>query len=399
MTVMTHRPLSSVAAELQIHSEYNKAAMMFSGIALGNQSDRRSCMVVMVTHVLPDKIALLEALQREFGGVVIIPKPHSIHRKTFDLLETAGLPFSSLTKQDLRERRAESLETLKNHVGDERFIVLDIGGYFASMALTMKAHFKDQMVGIVEDTENGHQKYVAALPEKPDFPLVSSARSPLKEPEDALIGLSIVFSAEAELRTRNIILLNKTALVLGYGKIGRGIAESLRRRDVDVYVCDINYERCVQARSHGFKITDDIQAILPIIDLPFSATGNQALGGEEFDRMKDEAYVVSATSADDEMQHRDLQRGGYVRTAINDGATVRYTKEGKSLYLIADGEAANFLHGGSVGPYIYLIQGEIFCAALAVASRRHPHGISEVTSRQRQIVAKSWRHAFNDSRT
>jgi adenosylhomocysteinase len=79
--------------------------------------------------------------------------------------------------------------------------------------------------------------------------------------------------------------------------------------------------------------------------------------------MKNEAYVVSATSADDEMRREDLS--GHVRTPINDGATVKYTKGKRSIYLVADGEAANFLHCGSVGPYIHLIQGEIFGAALS----------------------------------
>jgi adenosylhomocysteinase len=119
------------------------------------------------------------------------------------------------------------------------------------------------MIGIVEDTENGDQKYMAALGienrqnkqpgghELPlNFPLVSSARlPPLKESEDALIGLSIVLSAEAELRTRNHILLSETALVLGSGKIGKSLAEALRRRDVDVHVCDINGEKSLQAYS------------------------------------------------------------------------------------------------------------------------------------------------------
>lgn len=236
---------------------------------------------------------------------------------------------------------------------------------------------------------------MAAFRRAPGFPLVSSARSPLKEPEDSLVGLAIVFSAEAELRTRNIILLNKTALVVGYGKIGHGIAESLRRRDVDVYVCDINHERSVKARSHGFKIVQDIHTILPHIDITFSATGSRALGIAEFKRMKNEAYVVSVTSADDEMRRDQLTRNGYVRIPINNGATVKYTKGKKSLYLVADGEAANFLHCGSVGPYIHLIQGEIFGAALSVASGSFPHGIHEVAADQRQIVAKNWKHAFN----
>jgi adenosylhomocysteinase len=394
---MTDGLLSEAAADLNVLSDYKRAARMFSDIAAQHdRAERGTCKVVIVTHALPSVIAFLEALQREFGVAAVIAKPYSIHRPAYEMLCRNGFVFSPLTKKGLRERQEESLETLRLHVGDDRFVVLDMGGYFAATASRMKASFMGQMVGIVEDTENGHRKYVDALfPQGPAFPLVSSARSPLKEPEDTLIGLSLVFSAEAELRTRNIILLNKNALVLGYGKIGRGVAESLRRRDVDVYVCDTDHERSVQARSHGFKIVSDIRSLLPHIDITFSATGNRALGLAEFARMKDEAYVVSSTSADDEMHREHLAGDGYVRTPINNGATVRYTKGGKSIYLIADGEAANFLHCAAVGPYIHLIQGEIFGAALAVASGKFPPGLHGVAAGQRQIVAETWKHAFN----
>src|SRR5579871_251578 len=245
---MTNRLLSEVAGRLNILSEYRRAASMFSDICSQyDSSERGQCRIIMVTHILPDKIAYFEALQREFGIAAIIPKSYSIHRPTLDLLHGSGFAISSLTKRQLRTQRVRSLAFLRSHIQDHRFIVLDMGGYFASIASAMNDHFKAQMIGIVEDTENGHQKYLAAFSKRPArFPYVSSARTPLKEPEDSLIGLSIVFSAEAELRTRNIILLNKTALVLGYGKVGRSIAESLRRRDVDVYVSEIDHERSVQ---------------------------------------------------------------------------------------------------------------------------------------------------------
>jgi hypothetical protein len=103
------------------------------------------------------------------------------------------------------------------------------------------------------------------------------------------------------------------------------------------------------------------------------------------------------------MRREELSLNGYVRRPINDGATVKYTKGKKSLYLIADGEAANFLHCGSVGPYIHLVQGEIFGAALSVASTGKngrpyfPHGFHAVAADQRQIVANCWMRAFEES--
>lgn len=75
----------------------------------------------------------------------------------------------------------------------------------------------------------------------------------------------------------------------------------------------------------------------------------ESAAADQFKRMKDEAYVASATSADDEMRRDDLVKG-YVRKPINRGRTVKYTEDGKSFFLVNDGEAANFLHKGAARP-------------------------------------------------
>lgn len=125
----------------------------------------------------------------------------------------------------------------------------------------------------------------------------------------------------------------------------------------------------------------------------------ESAAADQFKRMKDEAYVASATSADDEMRRDDLVKG-YVRKPINRGRTVKYTEDGKSFFLVNDGEAANFLHKGALGPAIHLIQGEIVAAAHSISSSRHdglPYftpGFHEMPLTHRELVKKSWKEAF-----
>jgi adenosylhomocysteinase len=66
----------------------------------------------------------------------------------------------------------------------------------------------------------------------------SVARSPLKDPEDYLVGQSITFSAEALIRSRGDILHGRRAAVIGYGKLGRSIAAMLHAKHVGVTVYD-----------------------------------------------------------------------------------------------------------------------------------------------------------------
>lgn len=79
---------------------------------------------------------------------------------------------------------------------------------------------------------------VAAL-EKLPCPVISVARSPLKDPEDYLVGQSVVFSTEAVMRGRGDILHGRPSLVIGFGKLGSSIARLLQAKGVHVTVLDI----------------------------------------------------------------------------------------------------------------------------------------------------------------
>lgn len=62
-------------------------------------------------------------------------------------------------------------------------ILLDIGGYFASIAQIPNLPIEC----IIEDTENGIQKYENVI-DQIEYPLFSVARNPLKKNEDYLVG-------------------------------------------------------------------------------------------------------------------------------------------------------------------------------------------------------------------
>lgn len=119
--------------------------------------------------------------------------------------------------------------------GHHQLLFLDIGGYFAPPIDSLSSLLGDRLFGIVEDTENGHQKYdkyVETIKQRGrsiPCPIFSVARSPLKEPEDYLVGQSILFSIERVLRAHNSLLTNKIVLVIGYGKIGKSISSRLRK--------------------------------------------------------------------------------------------------------------------------------------------------------------------------
>ncbi|MEV0582761.1 hypothetical protein [Nonomuraea sp. NPDC050310] len=179
-------------------------------------------------------------------------------------------------------------------------MLLDVGGYFAPALEHLAARFSGRLLGVVEDTQNGHQRCQRL--DKPPVPVYSVARSPLKDPEDYLVGQSVVFSTEALVRSRDDILNGRPACVIGYGKLGRSIAAMLHSRHVGVTVFDIDLVRRVQALSQGYRTAPALADALAGAGLVVCATGNMALREEDFGRVANGAYIASVTSSDDELE-------------------------------------------------------------------------------------------------
>lgn len=345
----------------------------------------------VTTHILRDRPYFLEAVARIAEIVSLTPKPKSIDRNTLAWLKNQ-YPVHHFSREDLANP-----EPLLAVIGEQDqtrpFVLSDIGGYYCPVVSQLFELFPDRFLGVIEDTENGFQRYSRLT--NIAFPVISVARSSLKNPEDFLIGQSIVYSAEALLRERGDILQGRGATVIGYGKLGRSIASTLRERHVETTVFDTNPITTIEALSHGFHIAQDKKEALSKAGLVFCATGNIALRGCDFSRLPDGCYIATATSSDDELQTGDIKER--FRRRRETDFVVRYSAKTKSFYLLNHGQAVNFLHGAVVGPFIYLIQGEVLAAMCLLQSSSIQPGLSETPVHVRRRIAQFWLKHFQPS--
>jgi adenosylhomocysteinase len=101
------------------------------------------------------------------------------------------------------------------------------------------------------------------------------------------------------------------------------------------------------------------------------------------------------TSSDDELNLASL-RGTYRVDRLGPHLS-RMTSWNHHFYLLNDGNAVNFVHGAAVGPFIFLVQGEILAAlALLSSGQTMEPGLHEVGNREREIIARSWLRCFNE---
>ncbi|MDP1858706.1 MAG: adenosylhomocysteinase [Gemmatimonadaceae bacterium] len=342
--------------------------------------------VVPVVHLVESAREFLPALGTLATIPLVLPKPRSI-----DPSVAAWVHENYATAPIGRDGAAgttavaDAVAAAVNHT--RPVVLMDIGGYFAMATTKIADRLGTSFRGIVEGTENGVQKY-----EEADLrcPVYTVARSPLKYPENHLVGAGVVFSVEAILRSRGEVLQGHRTAVIGYGRIGRGVAHALRGRFVDVIVTDTNPVALAEAAAHGFGVARTIREVLQVADLVISATGKKALTLDDLRFIRPEAYLASVTSADDELNIEGIDSRF---TSREEGPHVtRYRTDQGSFYLIAGGNAVNFVHGAALGPAIQLVEGEKLACLAAVI--RHDSsrgdGLFDLDEETRQLVASTW---------
>lgn len=251
--------------------------------------------ILLVTHLLPDRPDFIQVLDRVGRVGAILPKPKSVHGPTLAWAQQhyPVLPLNRHWTSDPGEVIAQIAPLVMSH---ERLIILDIGGYFAKSQAVLAEHFGARFIGVVEMTENGHQRYEQ---ESLAAPVISVARSPLKQAEDIQIGLSVVYSAESLARTLRRTFNVCQAALFGYGKVGRSIARELRCRNLHLELVETDALRQVEALSHGFKLVNKAEA-LGRAELVICSTGNGSLDISDLQALRPGAMLASVTSADDE---------------------------------------------------------------------------------------------------
>lgn len=340
--------------------------------------------IIAITHLLSERPAFIDAIASLGELAALLPKPKSLDQAT--LTQIAGRYQVDQLARELFIDPEAALAYLEKRAAGRPVILLDVGGYFAPALTYLCEHFSGRIVGVVEDTENGHQRYLA-LGDVP-CPVYSVARSPLKQSEDYLVGQSCAFSAEALMRTVGDLPIGKPVAVIGYGKIGRAAAATLQVKGSVVRIFDTDPVRATQALAAGYVVTSTCAEAITGAGLVLCATGNHALGFDDFAKLANGAHIATVTSSEDELDLVGLT-DFYTEVPVVEHVT-RYETIGHYFYLHNSGNAVNFIHGAVVGPFIHLVQAEILAATARLAEGTVPAGHHEMTIADRQKIAAIW---------
>ncbi|GGX10462.1 hypothetical protein GCM10010297_35060 [Streptomyces malachitofuscus] len=109
----------------------------------------------------------------------VLPKPKSVHPEAMRVVESRGYVCDKLSREAFADPE-RALRYVESRAAGLSVVLLDVGGYFAPSLHVLCGDFSGSIVGVVEDTENGHRRYADI--DKLPCPVVSVARSPLKGP-------------------------------------------------------------------------------------------------------------------------------------------------------------------------------------------------------------------------
>lgn len=336
--------------------------------------------VVIVSHIVPDILPFIKTLQGLAKEITVIPKPNSI---SFNIL--SQIPKEVIYSVSRTKLRDESV-LQKLFPKNETSLIIDIGGYFASEQLVEFNNKEKRVLGIIEDTENGHRKY-EKLGNDVQLPIVSVARSELKQNEDDLVGYSVAFYTEWVIRKLRRLPKYLTCSIIGYGKLGKGVAKYLFNQNIKPLIYDNNPIKIVEAYKDGcVPVTK--KEILSNSDLIFCATGNASINKHDFFDIRPGCHIASVTSSDDEL---DLSKvDTQFSASIENDFVTRYGNENTYWYLINNGNAVNFIDRDSdrVSDFIRLVQAEIFCALQKLSNEKLSPGIHEIKQEDKKRIAQ-----------
>jgi adenosylhomocysteinase len=195
--------------------------------------------------------------------------------------------------------------------------------------------------GVTEETTTG-VKRLYKMAEKGEllFPAINVNDSVTKSKFDNLYGCrhSLI---DAINRATDVMLAGKTAVVCGYGDVGKGCAQSLRGQGARVIVTEIDPINALQAAMEGYQV-DTLENMVSTADVFVTATGNEAIVTvDHMARMKHNAIVCNIGHFDNEIDMAGLARSGAVRDELKAGTDLWTFTDGHAVIVLAEGRLVN----------------------------------------------------------
>ncbi len=196
--------------------------------------------------------------------------------------------------------------------------------------------------GVSEETTTGvHRLYEMEEAGTLLFPAINVNDSVTKSKFDNLYGCrhSVIDGLN---RATDVMLSGKSAMVLGYGDVGKGCAQALKAQGARVSIAEVDPICALQATMEGYSVVT-MEDVLETTDVFISATGNKdIITAAHMSKMKDKAIVANIGHFDNEIDMVGLEKWpGVERKEIKPQYHEWTFSDGHSVLILAEGRLMN----------------------------------------------------------
>ena len=218
-------------------------------------------------------------------------------------------------------------------------MLLDDGGDLTAVMHKEYPELLKNVKGLSEETTTGIKALEKMEAEKTLLiPVINVNDSVTKSKFDNLYGCreSLIDGIK---RATDVMISGKTAIVAGYGNVGKGCAASLKQNGARVMITETDPICALQASMEGFEVVLMDDAI-ETADIVVTATGNKdVVTADHMRKMKDRSILCNIGHFDNEISVESLKN--YKWTEIKPQVHEIEFPDKKRILLLAEGRLVN----------------------------------------------------------
>jgi len=203
----------------------------------------------------------------------------------------------------------------------------------------------EKVIGVSEETTTGVHRLIQ-MEEKNEllFQAINVNDSVTKSKFDNVYGCRHSLPDGIK-RAMDVLISGKTAMICGYGDVGKGSSEAMNNEKAKVIISEVDPICALQACMAGYRVKT-VEEALPEADIFITTTGNKdIITAEHMSKMKDQAIVCNIGHFDNEIQMAKLEAWPGIKKEEIKGSECpvhRYTfEDGHSIYILAEGRLIN----------------------------------------------------------
>ncbi len=239
------------------------------------------------------------------------------------------------------ENDQEYYECIKKALEIKPNVTLDDGA--DTIAIVHKEHpeLAEQMFGGCEETTTGVVRLRAMAADGAlRYPVIAVNDAETKMMFDNRYGTG-QSTAHGIMNATNFLFAGKNVVVGGYGWCGRGFAMRSHGLGANIIVIEVEPRKALEAAMDGYRVMPMSEAA-PLGDLFVTLTGDiNVIRKEHFELMKDQAILANSGHFNVEIDIPTLEKMAVGKTEVQNNVTEYKLKDGRRLYLLAEGRLIN----------------------------------------------------------